>query len=129
MIMETVGKRQGLHFSATARTRVEIEETASESDANAAAFELYQRTASSFSHTNCSRPFWLVPVGGEIGRIMRLVFQPVIVSVQAYGHAKRLHNFPSPNRQSKNFKSHSYIRREPRVGSERHELCHRGSKR
>jgi hypothetical protein len=36
---------------------------------------------------------WLVPVGGGIGRIMRLGFQPVNVSVQAYGNAKRPDNF------------------------------------
>ena len=44
---------------------------------------------------------WLVPVGGGIGRIMRLGFQPVNVSVQAYGNAKRPDNFPSPTWQLK----------------------------
>src|SRR5580704_16786488 len=44
---------------------------------------------------------WLVPVGGGVGRIMRLGFQPVNVSVQAYGNAKRPDNFPSPTWQLK----------------------------
>jgi hypothetical protein len=44
---------------------------------------------------------WFVPVGGGIGRIMRLGFQPVNVSVQAYGNAKRPDNFPSPTWQLK----------------------------
>jgi hypothetical protein len=44
---------------------------------------------------------WLVPVGGGIGRIMRLGFQPVNVSIQAYGNAKRPDNFPSPTWQLK----------------------------
>jgi hypothetical protein len=44
---------------------------------------------------------WLVPVGGGIGRIMRLGFQPVNVSFQAYGNAKRPDNFPSPTWQLK----------------------------
>jgi hypothetical protein len=44
---------------------------------------------------------WLVPFGGGIGRIMRLGFQPVNVSVQAYGNAKRPDNFPSPTWQLK----------------------------
>jgi hypothetical protein len=44
---------------------------------------------------------WLVPFGGGIGRIMRLGFQPVNVSVQAYGNAKRPDTFPSPTWQLK----------------------------
>jgi hypothetical protein len=44
---------------------------------------------------------WLVPVGGGIGRIMRLGFQPVNVTVQAYGNAKRPDNLPSPTWQLK----------------------------
>jgi len=44
---------------------------------------------------------WLVPVGGGMGRIMRLGFQPVNVSVQAYGNAKRPDTFPSPTWQLK----------------------------
>jgi hypothetical protein len=39
---------------------------------------------------------WLVPFGGGIGRIMRLGFQPVNVSVQVYGNVKRPDNLPSP---------------------------------
>jgi hypothetical protein len=48
-----------------------------------------------------SRNVWLVPVGGGVGRIMRLGFQPVNISVQAYGNAKRPDNFPSPTWQLK----------------------------
>ena len=44
---------------------------------------------------------WLVPVGGGMGRIMRLGFQPVNVSVQGYGNAKRPDTFPSPTWQLK----------------------------
>ena len=44
---------------------------------------------------------WLVPFGGGIGRIMRLGLQPVNVTVQAYGNAKRPDNFPSPTWQLK----------------------------
>jgi hypothetical protein len=44
---------------------------------------------------------WLVPFGGGVGRIMRLGFQPVNVSVQAYGNAKRPDNLPSPTWQLK----------------------------
>ena len=44
---------------------------------------------------------WLVPAGGGIGRIMRLGFQPVNVSVQGYGNAKRPDNVPSPTWQLK----------------------------
>lgn len=44
---------------------------------------------------------WLVPFGGGIGRIMRLGFQPVNVTVQAYGNAKRPDDFASPTWQLK----------------------------
>ncbi len=44
---------------------------------------------------------WLVPFGGGIGRIMRLGFQPVNVSVQAYGNVKRPDNLASPTWQLK----------------------------
>lgn len=44
---------------------------------------------------------WVVPIGGGIGRIMRLGFQPANVSVQAYGNVKRPDNFPSPTWQLK----------------------------
>jgi hypothetical protein len=44
---------------------------------------------------------WLVPFGGGIGRIMRLGFQPVNLSVQAYGNAKRPDVLPSPTWQLK----------------------------
>jgi hypothetical protein len=44
---------------------------------------------------------WLVPIGGGMGRIMRLGFQPVNVSVQAYGNVKRPSALPSPTWQLK----------------------------
>jgi hypothetical protein len=44
---------------------------------------------------------WLVPFGGGIGRIMRLGFQPVNVTVQAYGNVKRPDNLASPTWQLK----------------------------
>lgn len=44
---------------------------------------------------------WLVPVGGGVGRIMRLGFQPVNVSVQAYRNVKRPEDFQSPSWQLK----------------------------
>lgn len=44
---------------------------------------------------------WLVPVGGGIARIMRLGFQPVNLSLQAYGNVKRPDNLPSPTWQLK----------------------------
>jgi hypothetical protein len=44
---------------------------------------------------------WLVPFGGGIGRIMRLGFQPVNVTIQAYVNAKRPDALPSPTWQLK----------------------------
>jgi hypothetical protein len=44
---------------------------------------------------------WLVPVGGGIGRIMRLGFQPVNLSAQAYVNAKRPDVLPAPTWQLK----------------------------
>jgi hypothetical protein len=44
---------------------------------------------------------WLTPFGGGIGRIMRLGFQPVNVTVQAYANVKRPENIPSPTWQLK----------------------------
>jgi hypothetical protein len=44
---------------------------------------------------------WLVPVGGGIGRIMRLGSQPVNLTVQAYANVKRPDGFPSPTWQLK----------------------------
>jgi hypothetical protein len=44
---------------------------------------------------------WLVPFGGGVGRIMRLGFQPVNVTVQAYGNVKRPDNFAAPTWQLK----------------------------
>lgn len=48
-----------------------------------------------------SRNAWLVPFGGGIGRIMRLGFQPVNLSVQTYVNAKRPDVLPSPTWQLK----------------------------
>jgi hypothetical protein len=64
----------------------------------------YYLTSAPINSANWNAPsgnVWLVPVGGGIGRIMRLGFQPVNVSVQAYGNAKRPNNFPSPTWQLK----------------------------
>jgi hypothetical protein len=44
---------------------------------------------------------WLVPIGGGIGRIMRLGFQPVNVTIQAYANVKRPDITPSPTWQFK----------------------------
>lgn len=44
---------------------------------------------------------WLVPFGGGIGRIMRLGFQPVNLSAQAYVNAKRPDALPAPTWQLK----------------------------
>jgi hypothetical protein len=64
----------------------------------------YYLTSAPINTANWNAPsgnVWLVPVGGGIGRIMRLGFQPVNVSVQAYGNAKRPDNLPSPTWQLK----------------------------
>jgi hypothetical protein len=44
---------------------------------------------------------WLVQVGGGIGRIMRLGFQPVNLNAQIYGYVKRPDVLPSPTWQLK----------------------------
>jgi hypothetical protein len=62
----------------------------------------YYLTSAPINSANWNAPrgnAWLVPIGGGIGRIMRLGFQPVNVSVQAYGNVKRPNNFPSPTWQ------------------------------
>ena len=64
----------------------------------------YYLTSAPINTANWNAPsgnVWLVAVGGGIGRIVRLGFQPVNVSVQAYGNAKRPDNFPSPTWQLK----------------------------
>jgi hypothetical protein len=64
----------------------------------------YYLTSAPINTANWNAPsgnVWLVAVGGGIGRIMRLGFQPVNVSVQAYGNVKRPDNFPSPTWQLK----------------------------
>jgi hypothetical protein len=64
----------------------------------------YYLTSQPINTANWNAPsgnVWLVAVGGGIGRIMRLGFQPVNVSVQAYGNVKRPNNFPSPTWQLK----------------------------
>ena len=35
---------------------------------------------------------WTVPVGGGVGRVMRLGFQPVNIAAQFYGNAAHPHN-------------------------------------
>jgi hypothetical protein len=42
---------------------------------------------------------WLVPIGGGVGRIMRLGFQPVNVTMQAYANVQRPDITPSPTWQ------------------------------
>ena len=64
----------------------------------------YYLTSAPINTANWNAPsgnVWLVAVGGGIGRIMRLGFQPVNVGVQAYGNVKRPDNFPSPTWQLK----------------------------
>jgi hypothetical protein len=64
----------------------------------------YYLTSAPIISANWNAPsgnVWLVPIGGGIGRIMRLGFQPVNVSVQAHGNVKRPDNFPSPTWQLK----------------------------
>ena len=64
----------------------------------------YYLTASPINSANWNAPsgnVWLVPFGGGIGRIMRLGFQPVNVSVQVYGYVKRPDVLPSPTWQLK----------------------------
>jgi len=64
----------------------------------------YYLTSAPINSANWNAPsgnVWLVPVGGGIGRIMRLGFQPVNVSIQAYGNVKRPDTFPAPTWQLK----------------------------
>lgn len=64
----------------------------------------YYLTSSPTNSANWDAPHgnvWLVQIGGGIGRIMRLGFQPVNLSVQAYGNVKRPDNFPSSTWQLK----------------------------
>jgi hypothetical protein len=64
----------------------------------------YYLTSAPINSANWNAPrgnVWLVPVGGGIGRIMRFGFQPVNVSVQAYGNVKRPDTFPAPTWQLK----------------------------
>jgi hypothetical protein len=64
----------------------------------------YYLTSAPINSANWNAPsgnVWLVAVGGGIGRIMRLGFQPVNVSVQAYGNVKRPDTFPAPTWQLK----------------------------
>lgn len=50
---------------------------------------------------NASGNVWLVPIGGGIGRIMRLGFQPVNITMQAYANVQRPDITPSPTWQLK----------------------------
>jgi hypothetical protein len=64
----------------------------------------YYLTSAPINSANWNAPsgnVWVVPVGGGIGRIMRLGFQPVNISVQAYGNARRPDTLPSPPWQLK----------------------------
>jgi hypothetical protein len=64
----------------------------------------YYLTSAPINSANWNAPsgnVWLVPIGGGIGRIMRLGFQPVNVSVQAYANVKRPNILPSPTWQLK----------------------------
>jgi hypothetical protein len=64
----------------------------------------YYLTSSPINSANWNAPSgnaWLVPIGGGMGRIMRLGFQPVNVSVQIYGYVKRPDVLPSPTWQLK----------------------------
>jgi hypothetical protein len=58
---------------------------------------------------------WLVPFGGGVGRITRLGFQPVNVSVQAYVNAKRPDVLPSPTWQLKFQMAFLYPKRPPQA--------------
>lgn len=64
----------------------------------------YYLTCQPINTANWNAPsgnVWLVPFGGGFGRIMKLGFQPVNVSVQAYGNIKRPDVLPSPTWQLK----------------------------
>jgi hypothetical protein len=64
----------------------------------------YYLTSSPINSANWNAPsgnVWLVPIGAGIGRIMRLGFQPVNVSLQAYVNVKRPDVLPSPTWQLK----------------------------
>jgi hypothetical protein len=64
----------------------------------------YYLTSQPINSANWNAPggnVWLVPIGGGIGRIMRLGFQPVNVTVQAYVNVKRPNVVPSPTWQLK----------------------------
>jgi hypothetical protein len=64
----------------------------------------YYLTSQPINTANWNAPsgnVWLVQVGGGIGRIMRLGFQPVNISVQAYAYVKRPDVLPSPTWQLK----------------------------
>jgi hypothetical protein len=64
----------------------------------------YYLTSQPIITTNWNAPssnVWLTPIGGGIGRIMKLGPQPVNVSIQAYGNVKRPDVLPSPTWQLK----------------------------
>jgi hypothetical protein len=79
----------------------------------------YYLTSAPIISANWNAPsgnVWLVPIGGGIGRIMRLGFQPVNVSVQAYGNVKRPDKFPAPTWQLKFQIAFLYPRRPKAAG-------------
>jgi hypothetical protein len=64
----------------------------------------YYLTSQPIITTNWNAPsgnVWLTPVGGGIGKIMKLGPQPVNVSIQAYGNVKRPDVLPAPTWQLK----------------------------
>ncbi len=78
----------------------------------------YYLTCQPINSANWNAPggnVWLVPFGGGIGRIMRLGFQPVNVSVQAYGNVKRPDVLPSPTWQLKFQIAFLYPKRPPQA--------------
>jgi hypothetical protein len=78
----------------------------------------YYLTSAPINSANWNAPsgnVWLVQVGGGVGRIMRFGFQPVNVSLQAYGNGKRPDTFPSPTWQLKFQIAFLYPKRPPRA--------------
>jgi hypothetical protein len=78
----------------------------------------YYLTSAPINSANWNAPsgnVWLVQVGGGIGRIMRLGFQPVNVSAQAYLNAKRPDVLPAPTWQLKFQIAFLYPKRPPQA--------------
>ena len=78
----------------------------------------YYLTSAPINSANWNAPsgnVWLVPFGGGIGRIMRLGFQPVNLSAQAYVNAKRPDVLPAPTWQLKFQIAFLYLKRPPQA--------------